>query len=226
MISPVPDIRTHELDPKLDSFVFLACDGIWNSLSSQEVADFIAERLQKADKHTPEELKTICVEVTVIGDSCYFWLASWVCRRLWNENQFVNHVDLFQFTAQSEIKYLATKSSCLVTSPHHNLLVIWKFYSSFVSRSNSRENPILLFYNIIQSGFIFDSFSNIQGLIQKSNWLCGVLGIWTWGHRLYGANKSTELLKPYDQIWQILWHFWDLFTFCLNFGNKLVFGKY
>ena len=72
MISPVPDIRTHELDPKLDSFVFLACDGIWNSVSSQEVADFSAERLQKADKHTPEELKTICVEVTVIGDSCYF----------------------------------------------------------------------------------------------------------------------------------------------------------
>jgi hypothetical protein len=67
MISPVPDIRTLDLDPKLDSFVFLACDGIWNSLSSQEVADFITERLDKAKKATPEVLKTICVEVTILG---------------------------------------------------------------------------------------------------------------------------------------------------------------
>ena len=66
MISPVPDIRTLDLDPEKDAFVFLACDGIWNSLSSQEVADFITERLEKAEKATPEVLKTICVAVSFL----------------------------------------------------------------------------------------------------------------------------------------------------------------
>ena len=65
MISPVPDIKTLELDPKLDSYVFLACDGIWNSLSSQETVDFINERLTDAkDAESPEFLKTICIEVS------------------------------------------------------------------------------------------------------------------------------------------------------------------
>ncbi len=40
-----------------------ACDGIWNSLSSQEVSDFITERLKKAENPTPQVLKNICVEV-------------------------------------------------------------------------------------------------------------------------------------------------------------------
>ena len=31
------------------------------------------------------------------------------------------------FTAQSEIKYLATKSSCLVTAPHHNQITTASF---------------------------------------------------------------------------------------------------
>jgi protein phosphatase 1G len=63
MISPVPDIKTLDLDPKLDSYVFLACDGIWNSLSSQEVVDFINERLTGDKEETPEHLKTVCIEV-------------------------------------------------------------------------------------------------------------------------------------------------------------------
>ena len=48
-ISPVPDVRTHTLDCKKDSFILLACDGIWNSMTSQEVADFVQERLAKWD---------------------------------------------------------------------------------------------------------------------------------------------------------------------------------
>merc|ERR1712241_834298 len=35
------------IDPEKDSFVLLACDGIWNSLSSQETVDFISTRLNK-----------------------------------------------------------------------------------------------------------------------------------------------------------------------------------
>ena len=31
----------------------------------------------------------------IFEDSWYFWLVSWVCISLWNENQFINHVNLF-----------------------------------------------------------------------------------------------------------------------------------
>jgi len=63
MISSVPDIKTLSLDPKLDSYVFLACDGIWNSLSSQEVVNFIIERFEEAKDDSPETLKSICIQV-------------------------------------------------------------------------------------------------------------------------------------------------------------------
>ena len=65
MISPVPDIKTLSLDPKLDSYVFLACDGIWNSLSSQEVVNFINERFEEAKDDSPETLKSICIQVNI-----------------------------------------------------------------------------------------------------------------------------------------------------------------
>lgn len=36
MITADPDLKTLELTPD-DEFIVLACDGVWNSLSSQEV---------------------------------------------------------------------------------------------------------------------------------------------------------------------------------------------
>ena len=75
MISPVPDIRTLQLDSTKDSYIVLACDGIWNSLSSQEVVDFISERMDKcgsneSDSQDPstQQLQTICEEVCKISD--------------------------------------------------------------------------------------------------------------------------------------------------------------
>ena len=75
MISPVPDIRTLQIDPTKDSYIVLACDGIWNSLTSQEVVDFVSERMDKlcsteGDQKDPTtlHLKTICEEV--ILDRC------------------------------------------------------------------------------------------------------------------------------------------------------------
>ena len=73
MISPVPDIRTLQIDPAKDSYIVLACDGIWNSLTSQEVVDFVSERMEKlcsteSDPKDPttQHLKTICEEVISI----------------------------------------------------------------------------------------------------------------------------------------------------------------
>ena len=60
MISPVPDIKRLTINPETDPFMILACDGIWNSLSSQEVVDFVSERLEKK----PEKLSSICEEVS------------------------------------------------------------------------------------------------------------------------------------------------------------------
>lgn len=58
MISPVPDVNTLTIDPETDSFILLACDGIWNSLNSQEVVDFINEKLEEK-KDIDEEQKRL-----------------------------------------------------------------------------------------------------------------------------------------------------------------------
>ena len=60
MISPQPDIRTLEINPDTDHWMILACDGIWNFMSSQEVVDYISKRIN----NTPDDkLSTICEEV-------------------------------------------------------------------------------------------------------------------------------------------------------------------
>lgn len=46
MISPLPDIQTLDLEPDIE-FMVLACDGIWNSMSSKEVVDFVRSKLLK-----------------------------------------------------------------------------------------------------------------------------------------------------------------------------------
>lgn len=61
MISPVPDVRTLTVNPETDSFMVLACDGIWNSMSSQEVVDFVAQRINKEQK-----VSSICEEVCAL----------------------------------------------------------------------------------------------------------------------------------------------------------------
>jgi len=64
MISPVPDVKKLTIDPEKDSFVLLACDGIWNSLSSQETIDFIDSRLKKKNaKHDTTFLTNILKEL-------------------------------------------------------------------------------------------------------------------------------------------------------------------
>ena len=66
MISPIPDIKKLTIDPAKDSFIFLASDGIWNSLGSQEIVDFINDRLNKKDvQHSTDFLTNVIKEVHI-----------------------------------------------------------------------------------------------------------------------------------------------------------------
>ncbi|KAJ9591378.1 hypothetical protein L9F63_002083, partial [Diploptera punctata] len=54
-----------------DEFMVLACDGIWNFMSSQEVVDFIRERMQKGENKLSkicEELFDHCLAPKTFGD--------------------------------------------------------------------------------------------------------------------------------------------------------------
>lgn len=46
MISPQPDIRSLEIDTSRDDWMILACDGIWNFMTSQEVVDYLNPKSQ------------------------------------------------------------------------------------------------------------------------------------------------------------------------------------
>lgn len=59
MITALPDVRTLMIDPKEDEFMVLACDGIWNFMSSQDVVDFVRPRIME----NPEKLSNICEEL-------------------------------------------------------------------------------------------------------------------------------------------------------------------
>lgn len=61
MITALPDVKTLTIDPVTDQFMVLACDGIWNFMSSQDVCDFILPRLAEGR----ERLSQICEEVRI-----------------------------------------------------------------------------------------------------------------------------------------------------------------
>ncbi|KAK3854540.1 hypothetical protein Pcinc_038988 [Petrolisthes cinctipes] len=69
MISPLPDVRSLALTP-MDTFMIVACDGIWNSLTSQEACDFVSERIQQDMKLSKicEELFDHCMAPDTHGD--------------------------------------------------------------------------------------------------------------------------------------------------------------
>ncbi|CAB0036730.1 unnamed protein product [Trichogramma brassicae] len=71
MISALPDIQTITIDRKKDEFLVLACDGIWNFMSSQNVVSFIKSRLDRGYKQMSkicEELFDHCLAPSTLGD--------------------------------------------------------------------------------------------------------------------------------------------------------------
>ncbi|CAF3972897.1 unnamed protein product [Rotaria sordida] len=67
-ITALPDIRTLTLEDQ-DEFMVIACDGIWNFMSSQDVVDFVRTRLEKKTlSQICEELFTHCLAPNTSGD--------------------------------------------------------------------------------------------------------------------------------------------------------------
>ncbi|KAJ2952673.1 hypothetical protein O0L34_g7012 [Tuta absoluta] len=71
MITALPDVKTLTIDPAQDQFMVLACDGIWNFMSSQDVCDFILPRLQEGRDRLSqicEEMFDHCLAPSTMGD--------------------------------------------------------------------------------------------------------------------------------------------------------------
>lgn len=62
MISAMPDVKVLTLNEDHD-FMVIACDGIWNVLSSQEVVDFISERIKPDQNGKARVLSSIVEEL-------------------------------------------------------------------------------------------------------------------------------------------------------------------
>lgn len=61
MITALPDISQLTLKPEEDEFMVLACDGIWNFMSNEEVVEFVGTRLKDGQRKISE----ICEEVSM-----------------------------------------------------------------------------------------------------------------------------------------------------------------
>jgi protein phosphatase 1G len=59
MISALPDIKKLQITAD-DEFMVLACDGIWNFMTSDEVVAFVKERLAK---DSTQPMSKICEQV-------------------------------------------------------------------------------------------------------------------------------------------------------------------
>ncbi|ELU02956.1 hypothetical protein CAPTEDRAFT_153043, partial [Capitella teleta] len=70
MITSLPDIKCLSLEPT-DEFMVLACDGIWNVMSSQDVVSYVRERIQAGTQKLSaicEELFEACLAPDTSGD--------------------------------------------------------------------------------------------------------------------------------------------------------------
>jgi len=64
LVSPEPEFFIKERIPEQDEFLVLACDGVWDVMSNQDICDFISARLKLTDN-----LETVCNEVI---DTCLY----------------------------------------------------------------------------------------------------------------------------------------------------------
>lgn len=90
IVSPCPDVTDLELTDDVD-FLVLACDGIWDVLSSEEVVEFVIARLEQEMEPglICEELTTRCLatdyELVIGCDNMTVLLICYTRGRTWEE---------------------------------------------------------------------------------------------------------------------------------------------
>uniref|UniRef100_A0A674D3D1 protein-serine/threonine phosphatase n=1 Tax=Salmo trutta TaxID=8032 RepID=A0A674D3D1_SALTR len=62
MISSMPDVKVLTLNPEHD-FMVIACDGIWNVMSSQDVVDFVSQKIKPDASGVARPLSSIVEEL-------------------------------------------------------------------------------------------------------------------------------------------------------------------
>jgi protein phosphatase 1G len=73
-ITAYPEVTTENLTPDCD-FIVLACDGVWDCMTNQEVCDFITERLKsnmKLSTIIEEIFDTICAADIYTGKEIFY----------------------------------------------------------------------------------------------------------------------------------------------------------
>ena len=65
MITPEPDFYIKIREPKIDEFIILACDGVWDVMSLDEVCDYVYSNVRKFEgkslKSVSEEIVDLCL---------------------------------------------------------------------------------------------------------------------------------------------------------------------
>ena len=61
LVSPEPEISTEKRTDR-DEFIVLACDGVWDVMSNEDIAAFVGDRMTVTD-----DLKDIC---NTVVDTC------------------------------------------------------------------------------------------------------------------------------------------------------------
>lgn len=90
IVSPCPDVKTIELNDDVD-FLVLACDGIWDVLTNEEVVEFVISRLehQMEPGLICEQLTTRCLatdyELVIGCDNMTVLLVCYTRGRSWAE---------------------------------------------------------------------------------------------------------------------------------------------
>lgn len=68
LVSPEPEVSVENRNSSLDEFMVLACDGVWDVMSNEDVADFVRSRLL-----LHEDLVSVCNELL---DTCLAMVSS------------------------------------------------------------------------------------------------------------------------------------------------------
>ena len=67
-VSPEPEFYIKTRDEVLDQFLVLACDGVWDVMTNEDIVSFITHRMKVQDN-----LEIICNEVI---DTCLYKVSS------------------------------------------------------------------------------------------------------------------------------------------------------